>query len=305
MPHITRKLLRKRSEHNEGIITTLEELTLHQEELEGINDVLGATCRKLKILYLQNNLIWKIENLHHLKDLEYLNLALNNISAVEGLQNCEFLYKLDLTVNFVDLDELEAAMDHLSGRERLRDLYMMGNPCTLWPGFVSYAIARLPGLQTLDGTEVTRSMQITARQQLQQLEAELRPLAEDKRREKVAKAAAAAAAAAAGGSAGSKAEPKPRRRPPSSSSSSSSRVQLVDENDQVIVEDDDDEEDEEAAEEEEEEDEEARQKRKDAELTENTPEARTEIYRELAQQKKDKEDRERAQQPRERNYEEG
>ena len=32
-----------------------EELTLHQEELEGINDVLGQTCRELRILYLQNN----------------------------------------------------------------------------------------------------------------------------------------------------------------------------------------------------------------------------------------------------------
>lgn len=39
MPHITRELLRRRSEHNEGMITTLEELTLHQEELEAINDV--------------------------------------------------------------------------------------------------------------------------------------------------------------------------------------------------------------------------------------------------------------------------
>jgi protein TilB len=39
MPHITRELLRRRAEHNEGMITTLEELTLHQEELEAINDV--------------------------------------------------------------------------------------------------------------------------------------------------------------------------------------------------------------------------------------------------------------------------
>lgn len=84
--HITRKLLRKRAEHNEGIISTLEEISLHQEELEGINEVLGMTCRKIKILYLQNNLIPKMENLFHLKDLEYLNLALNNIQKVEGLQ---------------------------------------------------------------------------------------------------------------------------------------------------------------------------------------------------------------------------
>lgn len=86
MPIITRKLLRKRAEHNEGIITTLEEISLHQEELENINEVLGLTCKKLKILYLQNNIIPKIENLNHLKDLEYLNLALNNITKIEGLQ---------------------------------------------------------------------------------------------------------------------------------------------------------------------------------------------------------------------------
>ena len=84
--HITRKLLRKRSEHNEGIISTMEEISLHQEELEGINEVLGKTCKKMKILYLQNNLIPKMENLHHLKDLEYLNLALNNIQKIECLQ---------------------------------------------------------------------------------------------------------------------------------------------------------------------------------------------------------------------------
>jgi protein TilB len=86
MPIITRELLRKRAEHNEGIISSLEEISLHQEELEGINEVLGTTCRKLKILYLQNNIISKMQHLNHLKDLEYLNLALNNITKIEGLQ---------------------------------------------------------------------------------------------------------------------------------------------------------------------------------------------------------------------------
>lgn len=57
MPIITRELLRKRAEHNEGMLSTLEEISLHQEELEGINEVLGTSCRKIKILYLQNNLI--------------------------------------------------------------------------------------------------------------------------------------------------------------------------------------------------------------------------------------------------------
>jgi protein TilB len=171
MPVITRELLRKRAEHNEGMIGTLEEVTLHQEELEGINEVLGMTCRKLKILYLQNNIIPKMENLIHLKELVYLNLALNNISKIEGLQNCEFLAKLDLTVNFIDFDELKDSMEHLQSRSNLSDMYMMGNPCEhSWDNFKFYVIAKLPQLQTLDGTQITRSMQIQARQRLPQLE---------------------------------------------------------------------------------------------------------------------------------------
>jgi protein TilB len=167
MSQITQELLRKRAEHNEGIISTLEEISLHQEELESINEILGSMCRKLKIVYLQNNIISKIQNLHHLKDLNYLNLALNNIQKIEGLQSCEFLHKLDLTANFIDLDELEASVDHLQGLRNLRDLYMMGNPAQVnWPSFNSYLTARLPHLSTLDGIEVTKSMILSAKQKL-------------------------------------------------------------------------------------------------------------------------------------------
>lgn len=171
MPAITRELLRKRAEHNEGILTTLEEVSLHQEELEGINEVLGLTCRRIRILYLQNNLIGKMENLQHLKDLGYLNLALNNITKIEGLHNCEFLHKLDLTVNFIDVDTLEESITHLQSRSALVDLYMVGNPCqSKWPGFASFVIGKLPQLRTLDGQEITRTMQILANQSLPKLE---------------------------------------------------------------------------------------------------------------------------------------
>lgn len=53
-----------------------------QEELESIDDTLGCNCRRLKILYLQNNIIGEMKNLYHMKELEYLNLALNNITKV-------------------------------------------------------------------------------------------------------------------------------------------------------------------------------------------------------------------------------
>ncbi len=185
MPHITRQLIRKRSEHNEGIISTLQEISLHQEELEEINEVLGMTCRKLKILYLQNNIIPKMENFHHLKDLEYLNLALNNITKIEGLSNCEFLKKLDLTVNFIDCDHLEDSINHLQSRLNLQELYLMGNPAqSTWENLQFYVIAKLPQLRSLDGTEITKSLQIRSQQMLPKLELELLQLAERVRLQK-------------------------------------------------------------------------------------------------------------------------
>lgn len=93
-------LVRKRSEHNEGEISTLEEIALHQENIDKIEG-LDKWCRELKILLLQSNLIPKIENVSRLKKLEYLNLALNNIDRIENLEGCESLKKLDLTVNFI------------------------------------------------------------------------------------------------------------------------------------------------------------------------------------------------------------
>ena len=56
----------QKAEHNEKILATLEEVALHQLSIEKI-EVLGRVCRQLKILYLQNNLIQKLENLHQLK----------------------------------------------------------------------------------------------------------------------------------------------------------------------------------------------------------------------------------------------
>lgn len=56
----------QKAEHNDGLLSSLEEVALHQQNVEKI-EVLGKVCRQLKILYLQNNLIQKLENLHQLK----------------------------------------------------------------------------------------------------------------------------------------------------------------------------------------------------------------------------------------------
>lgn len=54
-----------------------------------------------------------MENLSKLKEVEYINLALNNISMIEGIDGCESLRKLDLTVNFVDVEDLEESLMNL------------------------------------------------------------------------------------------------------------------------------------------------------------------------------------------------
>ena len=90
MVRINVELVRRRSEHNEGELSTLEEISLHQFDIEKIEN-LDKYCRKLKILYLQNNVIPRMENLSRLKDLEYLNLALNNVTKIENIEGCESL----------------------------------------------------------------------------------------------------------------------------------------------------------------------------------------------------------------------
>ncbi len=37
--------------------------------------------------------------------------------------------KLDLTLNFVDIEDLEESMENLAECEEMKELYMTGNPC--------------------------------------------------------------------------------------------------------------------------------------------------------------------------------
>ncbi|XP_013391474.1 protein tilB homolog [Lingula anatina] len=165
MVRITELLVRKRSEHNEGEIYSLEELSLHQQDIEKIEN-LDKWCRELKILYLQSNLIPKIENVGRLKKLEYLNLALNNVERVENLEGCESLQKLDLTVNFVgELTSIECLVD----LPHFRELFLTGNPCTNYDGYRDYVIATLKNLQQLDGQGIEKSERIKAIQEYSEI----------------------------------------------------------------------------------------------------------------------------------------
>ncbi|XP_075225768.1 touch insensitive larva B [Lycorma delicatula] len=160
MVRITEELVRKRAEHNEREIGTLEEISLHQEDIEKIEH-LQHWCKDLKILLLQSNLISKIENLKKLKKVEYINLAVNNIEKIENLEGCESLQKLDLTLNFIG--EL-TSVENLQNNLQLEDLYLTGNPCTDYKGYREYVITALPQIKRLDNREILRSERIQALQ---------------------------------------------------------------------------------------------------------------------------------------------
>uniref|UniRef100_A0A1A9WCC2 Dynein axonemal assembly factor 11-like CS domain-containing protein n=1 Tax=Glossina brevipalpis TaxID=37001 RepID=A0A1A9WCC2_9MUSC len=164
MVKITEELVRKKSEHNELLISTLEELSLHQEDIERIEH-LQNWCRNLKILLFQSNLIAKIENLFKLKNLEYLNLAVNNIERVENLEKLESLAKLDLTLNFIgELTSIESLRDNYN----LKNLILTGNPCCDYPNYRKYVIATLPQLEELDGEEITLTHKLQAKPNLKE-----------------------------------------------------------------------------------------------------------------------------------------
>ena len=75
-------------------------------------------------------------------------MAVNNLTKVQNLQGCESLSKLDLSVNFIPLAGL-LSLASLQRNEALRELHLLGNPCSRWPQYRSYVIALLPQLGQL------------------------------------------------------------------------------------------------------------------------------------------------------------
>lgn len=75
-------------------------------------------------------------------------MALNNLTACHSLTSCEALKKLDLSVNFIDVDGI-ASLRHLQKNLELRELHLLGNPCTHWHGYRQFVVATLPQLTSL------------------------------------------------------------------------------------------------------------------------------------------------------------
>ena len=75
-------------------------------------------------------------------------MAVNNLTKVQNLQGCESLAKLDLSVNFIPLAGL-LSLASLQTNEALRELHLLGNPCSKWARYRSYVTALLPQLRQL------------------------------------------------------------------------------------------------------------------------------------------------------------
>lgn len=59
---------------------------------------------------------------------------------------------------------LKARNDTFRANRQLRELYLMGNPCSDFPHYREFVIATLPNLQIFDGVPIEKSERITATQ---------------------------------------------------------------------------------------------------------------------------------------------
>lgn len=76
-------------------------------------------------------------------------------------------------MNFIDIEDFEESVDNLAELPDIREVYMQGCPCTDWEHWQDYLMARIPTLGRIDGTDVTKTMRMRAKQKLQQMENDL------------------------------------------------------------------------------------------------------------------------------------
>jgi hypothetical protein len=150
----------------------LSHLSLSYQNIIDIDNLRGM--EKLRKLQLDNNIIYKIQNLDHLINLEWLDLSFNQIEKIEGLDNLNKLTDLSLYNNHIvevgglgkllELNVLSLGENRIKSYESvvnyLRDipnklevLTLEGNPCIKKDNkeeYQNYVYAYLEKLQYLD-----------------------------------------------------------------------------------------------------------------------------------------------------------
>jgi protein TilB len=79
---------------------------------------------------------------------------------------------VDLTLNFISLAALPSIASLLPCYD-LRELHLLGNPCTKWNHYREYVIATLPQLQSLDGEKISEEQRQEVVAELPALQKEL------------------------------------------------------------------------------------------------------------------------------------
>ena len=111
--------------------------------------------------------------------MEYLNLCVNSIRKIEGLKRCESLQKLDLTLNFIDVEDLQESCEELEWCPDLRELHLTGNPCDKWEHYKDYVVGKVPQLKRLDGNLLERGYKLECKNKVAALEKELEKVAKE------------------------------------------------------------------------------------------------------------------------------
>ncbi|RNA22986.1 leucine-rich repeat-containing 46 [Brachionus plicatilis] len=134
----------------------LTQIHLDRENIDEI-DNLVEYLGDIRNLYLQHNLIRKIENLEFFKNLKFLVLSNNKIERVENLKQLNNLKFLDLSFNLIEsfqTDEFPRCLTFLD---------LSGNKCVsnseFWENFVSESqehFSKLIQLNRVNVSEIQR-----------------------------------------------------------------------------------------------------------------------------------------------------
>ncbi|XP_060012118.1 leucine-rich repeat-containing protein 72 [Lagenorhynchus albirostris] len=127
------------------------ELFLSQKELTEVIDL--SRFKKLKYLWLHHNKLHGITFITRNCCLAELYLNNNAIFDIQGLHSLHSLHILRLHHN--ELTNIEATVKELKGMLNLKTLTLYQNPLCQYNLYRLYTIYHLPGVELLDGNQVT------------------------------------------------------------------------------------------------------------------------------------------------------
>lgn len=124
-----------------------------------ISRISGLENLPLIQLNLKGNKLVKIEGLENMKNLQMLDLSLNQIPGLLGLQNLHALGVLNLEKNLIN--EIQECK-HINSLLLLRDLNLFGNPVQEQPDYRLSVVFLLQHLTLLDQEKVTPEEKVSS-----------------------------------------------------------------------------------------------------------------------------------------------